>query len=225
VARAGLQWTMVLPLAAAILWLAPISYNTNGLIGDWYGLVYYGVLLLYGAFLFGSPELLAALERQRFVSLAVGIAVYATLYVAFIGGAVRPVIPAEGRSVYAPLSAVNTMAWLFAIIGFAHRHLTRRPAFLAQATEAVYPFYLLHQTVTVIVVYWLLRFGVPPVPGFLLAVLGTFLGTWAIYAGLVRPWRWVRPLFGLKSAYSRRARSLPPENSRSRTMPIFSSRR
>jgi len=225
VARTGLQWAMILPLAASILWLVPISYNTNGLIGDWFGLVYYGVLLLYGAFLFGSQELLAALERQRFVSLAVGVAAYAALYAMFIGGAVRPVIPAEGRPAYALLSAVNTMAWLFAIIGFAHRHLTRRPAFLGQATEAVYPFYLLHQTVTVIVVYWLLRLGVPPVPGFLLAVLATFLGTWAVYAGLVRPWRWVRPLFGLKAAYRGSARPLPPENSSSRTMPIFSSRR
>ncbi len=57
---------MALPLAASILWLAPISYNTNGLIGDWHGLVYYGALLLYGAFLFGSPDLLAALNRQGF---------------------------------------------------------------------------------------------------------------------------------------------------------------
>jgi hypothetical protein len=225
VARTGLQWAMILPLAASILWLAPISYNTNGLIGDWFGLVYYGVLLLYGAFLFGSSELLAALERQRFVSLAVGVVAYVTLYAAFIGGAVRPVIPADLRPAYALLSAANTMAWLFAIIGFAHRHLTRRPRFLGQATEAVYPFYLLHQTVTVIVVYWLLTIGVPPVPGFFLAVLATFLGTWTVYAGLVRPWRWVRPLFGLKTAYSKSARPLPPENSRSRTMPIFSSRR
>ncbi|MDI1283684.1 MAG: acyltransferase family protein [Reyranella sp.] len=198
-ARVGLQWTMVLPLAASILWLAPVSHNTNGLIGDWHGLVYYGVLLLYGAFLFGSSDLLATLERQRFLSLAVGVAAYATLYAAFIGGEVRPVIAADLRPAYALLSAVNTVAWLFAIIGFAHRHLVRRPAFLAEATEAIYPFYLLHQTVTVIAVYWLLTLGVPPVAGFFAAVLATFVGTWAIYAGLVRPWRWIRPLFGMKA--------------------------
>ncbi len=198
-ARTGLQWTMVLPLAASILWLAPLSHNVNGLIGDWHGLVTYGALLLYGAFLFGSSDLLAALERQRLLSLALGVAAYATLYALFIGGAVRPVIPAELRPAYALLSAVNTMAWLFAILGFAHRHLVRRPAFLAEATEAVYPFYLLHQTVTVIAVYWLLTLGVPPLAGFFAAVLATFTGTWAIYAGLVRPWRWIRPLFGMKA--------------------------
>jgi glucan biosynthesis protein C len=204
-ARTGLQWAMVLPLAAAILWLVPISHNTNGLIGDWYGLVYYGLLLLYGSFLFGSPDLLAALNRQRFLSLAVGVAAYAAFYIVFVDGAVRPVIPPEDRPAYALLSAVNTMAWLFAIIGFANRYLTRRPAFLAEATEAVYPFYMLHQTVMVIAVYWLLEIGVPPVAGFILAALATFLGTSAIYLCVVRPIWFVRPLFGLKGAYGRPA--------------------
>ncbi|WP_020698482.1 acyltransferase family protein [Reyranella massiliensis] len=198
VARTGLQWAMVLPLAAATLWLAPISYNTNGLIGDWYGLAYYGTLLLYGAFLFASPPLLMALQRQRYLSLAVGVAAYACLYLVFIKGEVRPVIAAEVRSAYALLSALNTMAWLFAILGFGHRYLTRRPAFLAEATEAVYPFYLIHQTVAVIAVYWLLTAGVPSLAAFILTVLATFLGTGLVYAGLVRPWSWVRPLFGMK---------------------------
>jgi hypothetical protein len=205
VARTGLQWAMVLPLAASILWLAPISYNTNGLVGDWYGLVYYGLLLLYGSFLFGSSEMLTALNRQRFLSLAIGVAAYAAFYVTFVDGAVRPVIAPADRAAYALLSTVNTMAWLFAIIGFANRYLTRRPAFLAEATEAVYPFYMLHQTMTVIAVYWLLQLGAPPVAGFILAALATFLGTSAIYLCIVRPLRFMRPLFGLKAAYGRPA--------------------
>ena len=199
-ARRGLQWLMALPLAASLLWLAPVSYNTNGLIGDWHGLVYYGALLLCGAFLFASSELLAALNRQRWLSFAVGMAAYATLYVFFFDGTVRPTIAVADRPAYALVSAVNTMAWLFTIIGFANRHLISRPAFLGVATEAVYPFYILHQTVTVIAVYWLLQLGAPPLAGFILALLATFLGTSAIYFGLVRPLSFVRPLFGLKMA-------------------------
>jgi glucan biosynthesis protein C len=224
-ARFSLQWLMVLPLGASILWLAPISYNTNGLIGDWHGLVYYGALLLCGAFLFGSPEVLAALNRQRWLSFAIGAAAYGALYVVFFDGTVRPTIADASRPVFALLSAVNTMAWLFAIIGFANRHLTKRPAFLDDATEAVYPFYILHQTVTVIAVYWLLQIGAPPVAGFILAVLATFVGTSAIYFGLVRPVRFLRPLFGLKAAYTRIVRPDSILISRSRTMPHFSSER
>lgn len=197
-ARASLHWLMPLPLASCILWLAPISSNPNGLIGDWYGLGYYGVLLLYGAFLFGSRDLLAALNRQRFLSLGIGIAAYASLYVLFIDGAVRPTIAPADRAAYAFVSAVNTMAWLFAIVGFANRHLTRRPAFLGEAAEAVYPFYMLHQTVTVMAVYWLLELGAAPAAGFILAVVATFLGTSILYLIAVRPWWFVRPLFGLR---------------------------
>ena len=208
-ARFGLQWLMALPLAASTLWLAPISWNVNGLVGDWHGLVSYGVLLLYGAFLFGSPDLLAALERQRLFSLAVGVVAYASLYVGYFAGTVRPTISPEARPLFALLSAVNVMAWLFAIIGFAHRHLTRRPAFLSEATEAVYPFYLIHQTVTVVAVWALLRIGAPPLAGFVAAVVATFAGTGLIYAVLVRPWRWIRPLFGMKAASPIGRQSLP----------------
>lgn len=208
-ARYGLHWAMVLPLAASTLWLAPISWNINGLVGDWNGLVSYGSLLLYGAFIFGSSDLLSALQRQRLFSLAVGIAAYAFLYFGYFEGTVRPTIPASARPVFALLSAINVMAWLFAIIGFAHRYLTRRPAFLAEATEAVYPFYLIHQTVTVVAVWVLLTIGVPPLLGFIAAVVATFAGTWLIYAGLVRPWRWIRPLFGMKAMGRAGLRSLP----------------
>ena len=225
IARHGLHWLAVLPLAASVLWLAPLSRNINGLLGDWHGLAYDGLLLLYGAFLFGAPSLLDALGRQRLLSLAVGIAAYATLYLLFFAGTARPTIADADRPAFALLSGINTMAWLFAIVGFAHRFLTMRPRFLQVATEAVYPFYILHQTVTVIAVYGLLRLGVAPWPGFLLAVLATFVGTTLVYVGLVRPFPLVRPLFGLRTAYSSSGRPSSETNPPSRTMPNFSSER
>lgn len=224
-ARHGLQWLLVLPLAASIQWLAPLSRNVNGLVGDWHGLAQGGVLLLFGAFLYGAPALLAAVERQRLVALGIGIAAYAALCLFFLRGEVRPAIAVEARPAYALLSAVNMVAWLLAIVGFARRHLVARPRFLAVATEAVYPFYILHQTVTVIVVYALLRAGVAPWTGFALAVIGTFVGTAAIYAGLVRPFAVVRPLFGLRTAYSSSFRPSSDSKRRSNTMPNFSSER
>src|SRR6185436_8962610 len=142
---------------ASLLWLAPLSRNPNGLVGDWQGLVGAGVLLLYGALLWRSDALLAALGRQRWLALAVGVAAFAILEALFFAGTVRPSIAAADRPLFALLSATNTIAWIFAIIGFARRHLQARPAWLGRATEAVYPFYILHQTVTVLVVAGLVR--------------------------------------------------------------------
>ena len=208
VARTGLQWLLALFMAAALLWVAPTSDGTNDYGRD--GLGYWAVLLLDGAFLFGSSELLVALNRQRFLSLGIGIAAYAAFYIFFINGSVRAVISKDALPIYTLLSAVNTTAWLFAIIGFGHRYLTWRPVFLAELTEAVYPFYLLHQTVLVVATYWLLRFNVPPLAGFIVAVLATFLGTSAIYFCLVRPMGLLRPFFGLKLG---RITTLPPARS------------
>ena len=198
--RFGLHWLMALPLAASILWLAPLSRNINGLIGDWHGLVYNGLLLVYGGFLFGTSGMRDLLARQRWLSLSAGVTTYAVLYLVFFDGAVAPRVPSVERPAFALLSALNTLAWLFTAVGFASRYLTMRPRFLSKATEAVYPFYMIHQTVTVIAVYWLLTFEVPPVVGFLVAVVATFGVTWAVYAWLVQPFAAVRPLFGLKSA-------------------------
>jgi ABC-type sugar transport system permease subunit len=191
-----------------------------------------GLTLAHYARVFTDPRLGRALWNtvvlafwSGLLSLAIGVAAYAVLYVFFVDGLVRPVISPEDRPAYALLSALNTMAWLFAILGFANRHLTRRPAFLAEATEAVYPFYMLHQTVTVIAVYWLLEIGAPPVAGFILAALATFLGTSAIYLSVVRPLWFIRPLFGLKAAYKNTVRPPSSFTSRSRRMPTFSSER
>jgi hypothetical protein len=204
--RFGMHWLMPLPLAASILWLAPLSHNTNGLIGDWHGLVYNGVLLVCGGFIFGTPGMRDALDRQRFLSLAIGIAAYTWLCTTFFDGAAGArVLPAE-RPAFALLSALNTTAWLFTAIGFAKRYLTMRPRFLSHATEAVYPFYMVHQTVTVIAVYWLLRLEVPPVLGFAIAAFATFAITWAIYVWLIQPFAIVRPLFGLKPTEPLQAR-------------------
>lgn len=199
VARRHLYWLAALPPMAAYLWLAPIFRNPNGLVGDWFGLVYYGVLLAYGALLFRSAELLDALQRARWVALAIGVAAFGSLDQLFFD-AVRPTIAPADRPLFALLSGINVMAWLFAIVGFARRHLTRRPAFLGYATEAVYPFYILHQTITVIAVFWLVQSGLPVGVKFALAAVITFVGSWLLYEFVVRRIAVLRPLFGLKVA-------------------------
>lgn len=194
----GLHWLMAVPLAASIIVLSPRSHNVNGFIGDWHGIASAALLLLYGGFVFGTPTMLATLNRQRWFSLGVAVAAFVALDTLVFHAAPGSHVRVLGVPVFAPLSAINTIAWLFAAIGMANRYLQRRPQFLVVATELVYPFYVIHQTVTVITVYWLLTLEVPPVPAYLLTVLSTFGVTGLICAWAVRPWPWVRPLFGLK---------------------------
>jgi glucan biosynthesis protein C len=194
----GLHWLMAVPLAASITFLPPISHNVNGFIGGWHGIATAALLLLHGGFVYGTPQMLATLNRQRWVSLAIAVSAFVALDLLVFHAVPGARMRVLGMPVFAPLPAINTVTWLFAFIGLANRYLQRRTRFLAEATELVYPSYMIHQTVTAITVHWLLQLQTPPVPAYLLAVPSTFGGTWLICAGGVRPWPWVRPLLGLK---------------------------
>jgi glucans biosynthesis protein C len=206
--RASLHWLMAVPLALAMLLLAPITRNVNYLVGDWYGIASAALLMLYGGFIFNTPEMLAVLNRQCWIAVAVGTVAFFALDLLVFHAPPGAHVRVLGLPIFAPLSAINTTSWLFAAVGLANRDLQSRPRFLVWSTEALYPFYMIHQTVTVITVYWLLRWHVPALPAWLLTVLSTFGITVLIYAGAVRPWPWVRPLFGLKPLV-RRSAALP----------------
>lgn len=195
VGRHHLVPLLALPLFAAQFWLLPISVNRNGLIGDWHGQMSSGVLVLAGALLYRSPILLDWLQRARFVALATGIAAYAALEILFF--AARGISPGgDGWLLFCVLSSINLTAWLIAIAGFA-RALARPSSFLRYATPAVYPFYILHQTVTVAAAFYLVQSDLPVPAKYLLTAAATFLGAWLLYEGLVRRIGFLRLLFGM----------------------------
>ena len=101
----------------------------------------------------------------------------------------------------------NIYVWsmLLAILGWGHALLNRPFRWLPWANEAVYPWYLLHQSLIVLFAYWLLPLRFGPVLEPLLVLAATIAGCWSMFA-LVRRVRWLRPLFGLKLAPREQAR-------------------
>jgi glucan biosynthesis protein C len=197
VARHHLVSLLALPLFASQFWLLPVSVNRNGLIGDWHGLVSAGVLLLAGAVLYRSPLLLDWLQRARYAALLMGIAAYSLLRIYFFMG--QPIVPGGPNwLVFSALSSINLVAWLIAITGFA-RQFARPSRVLSYATPAVYPFYILHQTVAVIFAFQIVQMDLSVPVKYLLTVLATFAVTWLIYEGLIRRFAVLRLLFGMSA--------------------------
>ena len=97
--------------------------------------------------------------------------------------------------------------WLLAALGYGRRWLSFNHPFLRYATEAVYPFYILHQTVIIIIGYHLAYANWSLWLKFPLVAAATFLICWAIFALGIRPWNPVRVLFGMKWQRSNREES------------------
>ncbi|MEO8559333.1 MAG: acyltransferase family protein [Rhodospirillales bacterium] len=204
-ARYRLFMLLAMPLFAVQFFVAPISGVRNVLVGDWYGLAHYGVLMLAGALLYRSPVLLQSLERQRFGALAIGVIAYAGLELGFFSALSTRSHGIAAWLAYCALSAINLTAWLMAIAGFARRW-AKPTRFLRYATPAVYPFYILHQTIAVGVVFYLVQTDLPVALKYGAVVTATFAGCWLLYEFVVRRVAILRPLFGMNP--------LPPKTDR-----------
>lgn len=90
-------------------------------------------------------------------------------------------------------------ASVVAMLGLGVRFLRSGNTFLAYASEAVLPFYILHQTCIVLVAYWIDGAAFPVwIKYAVVLILGSGLSI-AIFELLIRRHRMLRPLFGLRS--------------------------
>jgi peptidoglycan/LPS O-acetylase OafA/YrhL len=205
---AGLA-VVVLPIAwlvAARLGLASRYPATHALVDDWYNHAVYAPIFVLGFALAGTHAPWVALERVRWHALGLAVLGWAAL-VAYMGSYSNgsDVPPEALRIIIRVVYAAQQWFAIVAVLGFARRHLNRDNAARRYLTAAVFPVYILHQTVIIVVAHALERAGLYPATEGVLLVLVTaalcFLGYEAIRRVGV-----LRPLFGL----ARLERRIPP---------------
>jgi len=150
-AGAGVLVTPILYLVTVRFALFPTFGVTNHLTWDPYNHAASLALFLTGFLLALQPSFWTSVERVRWPALALAAA--ATTVLGF--DAAKPV-PLQHPKAAAEMAAFAVAQWstIVAVLGFGRRHLSRRdgPA-LAYLREAVFPFYLLHQTIIVVAAY------------------------------------------------------------------------
>jgi glucans biosynthesis protein C len=193
--RPGRVFILALPVAASEVVLRPSWPSTHALIGDWANLAAYFVVFVSGFVLYSRPAFGEAIERQRRVALALGAVAATGLIVVWQTGGT----PAAGieHLGWVAAKAFNTWFWLIAIVGYARRYLNVRSEALRYANEAVYPFYILHQTVIIGLAYHLTAWHAAVPLKFAVISVGTLALTTALYL-LVRATPITRVLFGMK---------------------------
>lgn len=200
----GLRGLKLLLLPALPLFIYTVTLqerfpNTNNLIHDWYAHAVYFTIFFYGWCLGNSETIWTELAARR--KLALGLALTAgtgyLLTVRMFWG-LEEVSTAEQCLIWA-LRNMYVWATLCAILGWAHVFLNRPWRWLPWATQAVYPWYVLHQSLIVLLAYWLVPLKLGAVAEPLLVVGGTVVGCWIITSGIVQRIQWLQPLFGLKA--------------------------
>ena len=194
-----LVWPALLLIVARIALVARFE-STHGLFDDWYNHAQYFPLFLLGFLVARSASVWESLQRLRWVALWAAIASYVFIVWYFFGsgyGDEANPPPDMLRMAQRAIWGINQWASIAAILGFAHRLAPGDSPVLRYLTQAVFPVYILHQTVIVVAAYNLRPLGIPPVLERPLLIALTFAACFGGYE-IIRRVGWLRPLFGLK---------------------------
>ncbi|UGQ49064.1 acyltransferase family protein [Massilia endophytica] len=189
-------WKMIV-LPALFLALVRIALrsrfpNAGGLVDDWFNHATYLPIFLAGVLLATQREFWQEAEEKRFAALGIALACWASIVVVDAMPNVSSGWTPFFRCVY------TSCQWcaILAVCGFGHRHLNFDSAKRRYLTEAVFPVYILHQTLIVVFAHNMKPAGLPPVTEGLVLIVLTFCASFGIFE-IVRRIPVLRPFFGL----------------------------
>ncbi len=192
-------WIVLVPIVPLMIYgnfiFPEFPYINHSLLDDWYAHAMYFTFFFFGFLMGRDGGLWQELSRIRKATLGAAIVFYA-LFVA--QGEWMPDDPGfllDQGSI--AVTYLNRWLWIVTVFGWGHHLLNRPMRWLPYATQAVYPWYILHQTIIVVVGYNLSKLALGPIvePALVLAL--TIGGCFAIYEFIIRRVPVLHPLFGV----------------------------
>jgi glucan biosynthesis protein C len=94
----------------------------------------------------------------------------------------------------------SLLGWCFVltILGYGHVYFNKPSLWLKRMNEAIYPFYILHQTVIVVLAYYIIQLDLNISAKFSILLVSSFLIIVFIYRFFIYPFKITRILFGMK---------------------------
>jgi len=173
-----------------------ISLNPEGLgmraFGGW-SIIHYLIFFIFGYLIALSPPIQKRIEAHRWTSLLMALVLHI-----FFAGVDVPI----SREAYLTVRALDSWYWLMAILGFGRRYLNRSSSHLKYLNELTLPFYILHQTVILIIGYFVIQLAVPLGLKYFLIVVLSLLAIMLIFEIGIKRTNVMRLLFGMKKFHS-----------------------
>lgn len=176
----------------------PVTHN---LTWDWYNhAVSFGMFLL-GYAIARNGDLFDRLAGMRWGALAVTLLAWgAYVYCWSLWTFHENDMPFSGdvlRLIARTSYGIEQWAMILAVLGFARRHFNRSTPLLRYLSVGVFPFYIIHQTLIVVVGHHLTPLNLPVAVESLLLIAATVAGCFATYE-LARRVKLLGPLLGVR---------------------------
>lgn len=172
---------------------------THALVDDLYAHAVYGSAFLFGFLVARSSSFAEAAERLRWPALALALTAYLSLVW------LRALPPGTPLRQALPLAyGLDQWCFILGILGFARRWLKDRDSpLLRYAAGAVFCWYIVHQTIIVLVAHWLKPLALPAAVEAALVIGATVAGCCVTYEA-ARRIPMLRPFLGIAPEKDRR---------------------
>ncbi len=189
---ARVLWVPLVPYLAAYFYTGHNNV-THAVWDDWFGHFIYAYILVIGVICVRMPRVWDAFERNRYPSLIVALASYGLIMIKYNFDTPLNAIPWD------LVEMIIKWSWVAMLIGFARHHLNFSNDFLRYANDIVYPFFILHQTVLIIIGFYIIDWGMNGILEFLMIAAGTILISWTLIELVLKNFNFLRLFFGMKT--------------------------
>ena len=175
-------FVVILPFAAVETWLSPVFPTTHDLINDWANHAHRFMIFLVGFFVAKDKRFWNSVGKVWKFAPLLAIATWLVVQNGqSIGDWARELLSGtQLRFFFSYVAIIYAWSCILTLLGFGQRFLNRESRQLRYLTGAIFCYYVLHQTITVVAGYYLTgyKLGVVVESALVLAttVLGCILG-------------------------------------------------
>jgi hypothetical protein len=197
-------FTLLIPTVTVRLTLCVWFPISNDLIHDPGYFLYWFTFFITGYLVVCNERIWERIELNRRLSLFLGLVTVITLNV-IRWNKMEPwdMEPSQFQEIYKYIFrsfyTISGWFWLLAALGFGRHYLNKPSKLLDYANEGIYPFYILHQTIIIVIGYYVIQVQESIGAKFLFISTLSLILSVAIYDFLIRPFKVTRFLFGMKN--------------------------
>ncbi len=197
--RRGGIFFLVIPLAMALIGLRGLFEAQR----SWADLLWYAIFFVIGYIMSADKRFSDAIKRYGWLCLGLWL-------VGFFGGIGLFVLvlgydPFPGHEPFSLMYVLYQIVWSIAswsavvfVLSIGAKYLNFNHNVLAYGNEAVLPFYLFHQTIILIIGFFVIGWNMGILPKFLIITMISLPLILVLYQLVVRPFNVVRFFFGMR---------------------------
>jgi len=198
--KLGGIYLFILPIALVRVGLQPLYPKYS----SWCDFIFWFLIFIFGYIFFSDQRFIKGAERYKYVSLSIGVlflAVLVILFIYFIQFVAKCWDHPDyswGSIFFHIMWAATTWTWLMFFLGVGKTFLDFKNTWLTYLNQATMPFYMLQQTVIMIVGFQVVQWNSGIALKYFTICGISLFGIMGMYCLLIRRFTWLRLLFGMR---------------------------